>query len=126
MPSSRAAWAVVTSSATGTSCLFGWLVRVSLTNLSRLAHLACMASLASYSAHVGAAQTTRTGWWAESVSDGGAHYGVVQTDGSTVRSVCGMVFEPLPNPWTRKAERQPQPADPAHTCPACRAALELS
>jgi hypothetical protein len=68
------------------------------------------------------AQTTHTGWWAESISDGGAHYGAVQSDTGTVHSACGRVFTPLPNPWTRTAEPQHQPADPAHGCRACKAA----
>lgn len=62
----------------------------------------------------------QAGWWAQSVCDGGAHYGVSQPDGDTVRALCGLVFVPLPNPWTRRAEAQSQPADPRHACAACQ------
>jgi hypothetical protein len=68
---------------------------------------------------VGTARTT-AGWWTESVSDGGAHYGVVQPDDLTVRSLCGRAFVPEVNPWTGNAECQQQPADPAHACHACK------
>lgn len=115
----------MTSSATGTSCLFSWLVSVSLTSLSRLACLTCLASLASYATCVSAAQITHTGWWTESISDGGAHYGTAQSDTGMVQSLCGRVFRPLANPWACKVEAQHQPADPAHGCRACKAAKRL-
>jgi len=72
---------------------------------------------------MGTARTTQFGWWAESISDGGAHYGVVQPDSDTIRALCGRVFKPLPNPWTHQVERQQQPADPAHACRACNAVM---
>jgi hypothetical protein len=77
--------------------------------------------LARYDARVGTAQTTQAGWWVESISDGGAHYGVGKPDSDTISALCGRVFRPLHNPCTRKVERQQQPADPAHACRACKA-----
>lgn len=64
----------------------------------------------------------RTGWWAESISDGGAHYGVA-LPGGVVHARCNRVFMPLPNPWTCEVECQQRPADRAHACPACLIAL---
>lgn len=61
-----------------------------------------------------------TGWWSETIADGGGHYGTLQPNGK-VRSVCDREFAPEVNPYTRKAEPQDRPADKAHACPACRA-----
>lgn len=60
------------------------------------------------------------GWWPETISDGGCHYGEADADG-LVQAVCdGHVFFPEVNPYLQKAVRQHSPADKEHACPACR------
>lgn len=61
---------------------------------------------------------TRTGWWTESISDGGGHYGHLRRDGQ-VHSLCGVKFAPLPHAITGELESMPVPADRAHACPRC-------
>lgn len=63
---------------------------------------------------------TSYGWWPESISDGGGHYGQCDGDG-LVRAVCGLVFEPLPNPYTHQVMRHFTPADKEHACRDCLA-----
>lgn len=92
--------------------------------MSLMARLAYSARLARYDATVNTPRTTQTGWWAESTKDGGGHYGVGQTNPSTVRSLCGRVFVPQTNPLAGVAKCQRRPADPDHACPRCMALLE--
>jgi hypothetical protein len=62
----------------------------------------------------------QTGWWIESISDGGCHYGTY--DKGTVTALCGRAFLPLPHPVRDRVERQSSPADKAHGCSECKSA----
>ena len=72
---------------------------------------------------MGETRTVRVGWWAESISDGCAHYGGIESDTDMIRSLCGRTFVPLPNPWTDRAEPQQQPVDISHACQTCKAVM---
>lgn len=78
----------------------------------------CALSIGAAVIHTEAEKSGRlTGWWTESIADGGGHHGTLHT--GTVHAVCGRRFEPLPNGITKKLTPLPSPADKAHACLDC-------
>lgn len=65
---------------------------------------------------------SKAGWWTQTISDGGAHYGTEQEDGD-VAALCGARYTPMDPGWGFKAAAQNRPADPEHACPDCKRKL---
>ena len=63
------------------------------------------------------------GWWTETITDGGAHYGRIGIDGfvTTEHETGEYRFRPLPHAIKGVPVAAASPADETHACPQCRA-----